>query len=82
MTAPQGFALAHRGVAFLLAEGPGIAICRDPDCDVAFPNDPRVSRKHARFTLEGGAVFVADLGRCFIRAAEKTREPAWLERLC
>jgi DNA-binding NtrC family response regulator len=44
-----------------LREGAPVIVGRAPPADVAFP-DPNLSRRHATFTLQDGAVTVEDLG--------------------
>lgn len=50
--APAAFALS----------APETLIGREAACDVQLPDDPTVSRRHARLTLRDGQVLVADLG--------------------
>src|SRR5688572_8177467 len=46
--------------SFALGADP-VVVGRDPQCAIR-SNDPRVSRHHARFYIEGGALWVEDLG--------------------
>jgi len=48
------------GLTYVLAEGDTIA-GRGADCDI-FLGDVTVSREHARFNVEGGALRIQDLG--------------------
>jgi ABC transport system ATP-binding/permease protein len=47
--------------ARLEGEGDRIHLGRDPDCGLSTP-DPSLSRRHAEIFLQGGEVFVRDLG--------------------
>ncbi|MEC7947913.1 MAG: FHA domain-containing protein [Myxococcota bacterium] len=40
----------------------GLMLGRDPDCDIAMPEDPNVSREHARVFLHNSAVWAQDAG--------------------
>lgn len=42
--------------------GTTVVVGRDPDCDLVLRFEDGVSRKHCRFTVEGGQVFVEDIG--------------------
>ena len=40
----------------------GLMLGRDPACDIAMPEDPNVSREHARVFLHNSAVWAQDAG--------------------
>jgi hypothetical protein len=52
--------LEHAGHAFELRQGP-IVVGRSSDCNLVV-DDALVSRRHAQLKVEGGSVFVEDLG--------------------
>lgn len=48
--------------AALALTGPEAVIGREAGCDLQLPDDPTVSRRHARITLRDGRTLVEDLG--------------------
>lgn len=50
---------ANRGATFAIA-GDAVTLGRSEQCDITIP-DPLLSRKHCRFDVRGGALWVADL---------------------
>src|SRR5439155_20919944 len=54
--------LPQRSFAFAHA-GPVVRVGRDPDCELALPEDTdQVSRRHAQIELTPAGAFVTDLG--------------------
>ncbi|WP_170265802.1 VWA domain-containing protein [Thiohalocapsa marina] len=57
-----GMSKLNRGQDYALALPPDAVLGRRPDCTLSLPQDDLVSGRHARLTLEGRRVLVADLG--------------------
>lgn len=56
-----GVAGSYAGSVFQLS-APSQVIGRDPTCDIPLPSDGTASRRHARFTQDGGSVTIHDEG--------------------
>lgn len=57
-----GMSKLNRGQDYALALPPDAVLGRRPDCTLSLPQDDLVSGRHARLTVEGRRVLVADLG--------------------